>query len=350
LNPCAVRYAILVPGSAAGRADIAAGRAPRRDYLDVADALGAKIIEIGPRWSRGALRSGLAAAWTAFRRRGEYDVIVTMAERSGIPLALLLRLGRARRGHVMIAHWLSPAKKRLALQWSLASSAIDRIVVYGTTQERVAVDRLKLPQRRVRMIRHAADAEFWHPLGQSQSGICSAGLERRDYGTLVEAVRGLDLTVTIAAANPWTTRDPLATEGFPTNVVKRRVDHHALRDLYDRSEFVVVPLKDVDFQAGSLVTYEAMAMGKAVIATRTRALSGGDLVRDGETGILVPPGDVGALREAILRLHNDPAEARRLGANARRIVEAGLNHERYIHDMVGVVREVGQEMGGATCA
>jgi glycosyltransferase involved in cell wall biosynthesis len=345
-----VRYAILVPGPATGREDIAAGRAPRRDYLDLADALGAKIIEIGPRWARGALRSGLAAAWTAFTRRGEYDVIVTMAERSGIPLSVLLRLVRARRGHVMIAHWLSPTKKRLALQWSLASSAIDRIVVYGSTQERVAVDQLKLPRRRVRMLRHAADAGFWRPLGQCQSGICSAGLERRDYRTLVEAVRGMDLMVTIAAANPWTTRDPLATDGFPANVVKRRVDHHGLRDLYDRSEFVVVPLKDVDFQAGSLVTYEAMAMGKAVIATRTRALRGGDLVRDGETGILVPPGDVAALRAAILRLHNDRAEARRLGANARRVVEAGLNHERYIADMVGVVREVGQEIGGGRWA
>lgn len=345
-----MRYAILVPGPATGREEIAAGRAPRRDYLDVADALGAKIIELGPRWSRGAIRSGLAAAVAAFMRRGEYDVIVTMAERSGIPLSFLLRLSRARRGHVMIAHWLSPAKKRLALQWSLASSAIDRIVVYGATQERVAVEKLRLPRGRVRMLRHAADARFWRPLGQSQSGICSAGLERRDYRTLVEAVRGMDLTLTIAAANPWTTRDPLDTDGFPPNVVKRRVDHHALRDLYDRSEFVVVPLQDVDFQAGSLVTYEAMAMGKAVIATRTRALRGGDLVRDGETGILVPPGDVGALREAILRLHRDPAEAKRLGANARRIVEAGLNHERYVEEMVRVVREVGQEVGGGKCA
>jgi glycosyltransferase involved in cell wall biosynthesis len=91
--------------------------------------------------------------------------------------------------------------------------------------------------------------------------------------------------------------------------------------------------------------YEAMAMGKAVIATRTAAHRYGDIVRDGETGLLVPPGDARALRQAIIRLHEDPAEAARLGANGRRVVEEGLNHDVYTRDMVRVCREVGAALG-----
>src|SRR5437879_271955 len=179
----------------------------------------------------------------------------------------------------------------------------------------------------------------------AQTG-AAARRERRDYGTLIEAVRGLDLVVTVAAASAWSRNDPLPDQTLPANVVKRRLDYRGLRDLYDRSEFVVVPLQDVDFQAGSLVMYEAMAMGKAVIATRTRAHRDGDIVRDGETGLLVPPGDPGALREAIVRLHTDPAAARRMGENARRVVEASLNHDTYVRRMLQIVRAVGDELGG----
>jgi glycosyltransferase involved in cell wall biosynthesis len=340
-----IRFAILVPGGARKREDIAAGREPRRDYLELADALGAQLIDGGLDDAPEGLRAGLRAAWTAFTRRDEYDVIVTN-ERSGMPLALLLRLARTRRGQVMVAHWLSPAKKRVPFTWLRLRSAIDRVVVYGTEQERFALERLQIPRAKVAKVLHAADAEFWHPLGHPQSGICSAGREHRDYATLLEAVRGLDLNVTIAAGGlPWIKHDPLSDGALPSNVIKRRVGYPDLRELYDRSEFVVVPLHDVDFQAGSLVMYEAMAMGKAVIATRTSAHRHGDIVRDGETGILVPPGDVKALREAIIRLHEDPTEARRLGANARRAVEEGLNHEVYVREMVRICREVGAEVG-----
>jgi glycosyltransferase involved in cell wall biosynthesis len=339
----AARYAVLVPGGARRREDIAAGREPRRDYFDLADALGAVLIEPGTR-ARGTVPTGMRAAWIAFDRRAEYDVIVTLNERSGIPLAALLMFSGTRRGHVMIAHWASPAKKRLPLRLLRAGNAIDRLVVFGSAQERVALKELGFARRKVEMVLHPADQRFWHPLGNPLSGICSAGLERRDYGTLVEAMRGLDLHLTIAAASPWSKRDPLSRAGLPPNVSKRRHDYLALRELYDRSEFVVVPLQDVDFQAGSLVMYEAMAMGKAVIATRTQAHRFGDIVRQGETGLLVPPGDPRALRQAILRLHHDPAEARRLGANARRVVEQGLNHDEYVRRMVGIARDLGREI------
>jgi len=335
-----VRYAVLVSGRARRREDIAAGREPRRDYLDLADELGAELIEAG---SGRAAWAGGRAALTAFRRRADYDVIVTLNERSGVPLAIFLTLSRVSKSHVMIAHWVSPAKKRIPIRWLRAANAIDRLVVFGSAQERVAIGELGFPSTKVEMVLHPADHRFWRPLGLPQSGICSAGLERRDYETLLEAVRDLDLELTIAAANPWSKDDPLSRAALPPNVIARRCDYRELRELYDRSEFVVVPLHDVDFQAGSLVMYEAMAMGKAVIATRTRSHAFGDIVRDGETGLLVPPHDPHALRDAIERLHRDPDEARRLGANARRIVERGLNHDEYVRRMVGIVRDVGRE-------
>ena len=60
---------------------------------------------------------------------------------------------------------------------------------------------------------------------------------------------------------------------------------------------------------------EAMAHGKPVVASAVGGLL--DLVVDGETGLLVPPRDPGALRAAIQRLLGDTELRLRLGSAAR---------------------------------
>ncbi len=68
--------------------------------------------------------------------------------------------------------------------------------------------------------------------------------------------------------------------------------------------------------SGDGVCAEAMAYGNAVVAGATGGLLG--LVRDGETGLLVEPGNPKELRAAIDRLLADPVLRKRLGENARR--------------------------------
>ncbi|MGH2933059.1 MAG: glycosyltransferase [Gaiellaceae bacterium] len=68
-----------------------------------------------------------------------------------------------------------------------------------------------------------------------------------------------------------------------------------------------------------LVVLEAMAQGKPVVATPVGGTA--ELVVDGETGLLVPPGDAAALAEALSALLGDPERARRLGAAGRARVE-----------------------------
>lgn len=66
------------------------------------------------------------------------------------------------------------------------------------------------------------------------------------------------------------------------------------------------------------VLVEAMAHGLPVISTDVAGIP--ELVRDGVTGLLVPPEDPAALASAILRLIDDPALGRRLGAAGRQLV------------------------------
>lgn len=68
-----------------------------------------------------------------------------------------------------------------------------------------------------------------------------------------------------------------------------------------------------------MVLLEAMARGRPVVTTPTGGIP--DAVRDGETGLLVPPDDPAALAEAIAYLLDNPGVSSRLAAQGRRWVE-----------------------------
>jgi D-inositol-3-phosphate glycosyltransferase len=64
-----------------------------------------------------------------------------------------------------------------------------------------------------------------------------------------------------------------------------------------------------------------------------------DLVVDGETGILVPPGDVDALREALERLLADEGLRRRLGDAARERVRTHFSWDGVTEATLGAYRD-----------
>jgi len=64
--------------------------------------------------------------------------------------------------------------------------------------------------------------------------------------------------------------------------------------------------------------FEYMAMGKGIVASKLDQI--GEVLEDGKTALLVPPGDIDSLTAAIARLANDPTLRECLGANARRAV------------------------------
>jgi len=77
-----------------------------------------------------------------------------------------------------------------------------------------------------------------------------------------------------------------------------------------------------------MVLLEAMAMAVPVVA----AAHGGalEVVVDGETGLLVPPGDAQALADAIVRLASDPTRRRRMGAAGRRRTETKYRFDQHV--------------------
>jgi glycosyltransferase involved in cell wall biosynthesis len=96
-----------------------------------------------------------------------------------------------------------------------------------------------------------------------------------------------------------------------------------------RAAVVVFPSRREGFPVACA---EAMAHGRAVVATSVGGLP--DMVVDGETGLLVPPGDPAALRAALDRLLADADLRRRLGAAARERIATIAGWDRVIDQTV----------------
>lgn len=326
------------------------GERPEPDYLRLAKVFGADLLDYraarrsGGRFGRLLEKVGgpnLLLAWVCYQLRRRYRVIFSDGEQIGLPLAFLLKFASLgeRPVHFMISHILSVGKKMLLIDWLRLYSHINTFFVYSSWQKQFIESRWPIAPERVIFTPFMVDTQFF-AAEQARSGglpgielagrplICAVGLEFRDYPTLIEAVRDLDVQVVIAAASPWSKRaDTTHGQQIPENVIVRRFSQYELRELYAASRVMVMPLYEVNFQAGVTAILEAMAMGLPVICTRIPGQT--DVILAGETGAYVKPGDPEALRAVIQQFVAYPERSATLGENGRKRVVQEMSLDRY---------------------
>lgn len=140
---------------------------------------------------------------------------------------------------------------------------------------------------------------------------------------LLDAARPLldempDWTLRIAGGGDFT---PYAAKAeHPRIEVENRfLETAEVAACMERAAVVALPYISAS-QSGVIPT--AFAFGKAVIAANVGGIP--DMVKDGQTGLLVPPNDTDALREGLRRLMTDPDLRARLGAAGKRFAEENL--------------------------
>ena len=113
-------------------------------------------------------------------------------------------------------------------------------------------------------------------------------------------------------------------EGDKRVIFTGAVAHDRVAKLLDACDVLVaphVPLADgSEFFGSPTKIFEYMAMGKGIVASRLGQI--GEVLLDGETALLVEPGDVEELRASILRLVESEELRKRLGARAREVAES----------------------------
>ncbi len=207
---------------------------------------------------------------------------------------------------------------------------------------------------RITIIPNAVDTQRYRPAGEGDAALrASLGLDGcwvLGFCGSFYAYEGLDLA--LAAMPGIVQRIPnarlLLVGGGPEDAQLRRqaaaaglerhviftgrVPNSAVNGYYALIDALVFPRKRM--RLTELVTplkpLEAMAMGLPVVASDV----GGhrELIRDGSTGLLFGADDTQALADAAVRLHDDPALAKRLVDNGHRFVESERTWTRSVEN------------------
>jgi glycosyltransferase involved in cell wall biosynthesis len=265
------------------------------------------LFSMGRALRRAARRADLVHAhWlltAAVARFGGRPFVVTL--HGTIRYGWLSDVGLARRRPRLVRWLLRPAAAVICVSETLAAA------VRGAGVDAVVIPNgVRIP------------GEVRHPVEPPEVLFVGRLSPEKNIDTLVEAVG--DLNLVVAGDGPLRDRVPRALGAVPHAEVER---------LLERASVVVAPS---DREGFGVAAAEAMAFGRPVVAAAGGALV--ELVTDEETGLLVPPRDAPALREAVLRLLGDPELRERLGRAARARARERFGWDAVIEQTLGVYR------------
>ena len=285
-------------------------------------------------------------AFRLWQLRRKFDVVVTMGPRPSLAYGLLCAALRAPSKQIMTEVFLDAPRPDFAV-WRLKTAlfrAVARralgLLTNSTAEVALIARRFGLPETRLRFVpMHTTIAEP-QAVAENDGSVLSIGRTLRDLDALVAAARRVAAPFVVVAGATDRLPEPL-----PKNVrVFRDVPLAESHALMRRAAVVVVPLLPAERSTGQVVLFEAMALGKPIVATR--AVGTVDYVRDGANGLLVEPGDAAALAQAIERLRQNPELARRLAAAALDDCRRELAPERHAERKLAAIAAL--RAGGAT--
>lgn len=242
------------------------------------------------------------------------------------------------------ARWLRPL-----LAWSVRTAdAVTAISSATAARVRSLVD------RDVEVIPFSAG--FAPHSGEARPALADPGrlrllfvgrlVERKGVEYLVEALarvrRSRPAELTIVGEGEWRSAIQRAAEqaGVAPHVrFAGRVPEQDLGGHYEACDIFVLPAvidAKGDTEGLGVVLLEALAFERPVIGSDIGGIP--DIVRDGETGWLVPPADAGALAETILQIAGDPGRARAVARRGRAFVGKRFSLERVTEELESVYR------------
>jgi glycosyltransferase involved in cell wall biosynthesis len=298
----------------------------------------------------GGYGGDFATVLASLRRANRADVILSTVDTVGIPLMLLNRAGRVRPPLVYVAIGLperlaqlgSDRMRRLYAR-SLASSAA--VLAYSQSE----ADEL-----RAWLEAHGESAAVeFVPFGVDETVFMPANVQAGIDVVSIGADPHRDLELLLAVASELPTRSfRVVTTGerarglgqVPSNVeVEADLPFDQMRRRLDEARVVALPVRDNSYSGATTVLLQAMATAKPIVVSRTRAISTGYGLVDGENCRLVEPGDAQAFGRALGDVLRDEWHARALGASARRTVEDALTWSRYVDRIEGALRAASAE-------
>jgi glycosyltransferase involved in cell wall biosynthesis len=269
-------------------------------------------------WGLAHDLSGAVAGLRLFLRRRHAEGIVTDGGASGILLAWLQALVPwGRKPHVMVdCNWYKSASRwrtwLKGLRLRLAARSVTRFVVWASHEVEDYARAFGLPSEKLEYVPFHTTLQNYTYEVRDEGYLFAGGNFDRDYPTLIEAVRDLDMPTWIATTRP----EQLAGVHIPPHVRVKGTSAAGFRQAMAAARLIVVPMQDGLLHSGGQQTcLNAMYLGKPTIAVGRRWA--GDFITDGVDGLIVDYGDPAGLRRAIRWVIEHPEAALRMGERAR---------------------------------
>jgi glycosyltransferase involved in cell wall biosynthesis len=290
-------------------------------------------------------------AWSRlvrFLRRERIDVLHAHMFGSNVWGALLGRLARV---PVVIAHehgWSYEGRPlRRLVDREVVARGADAYIAVSAFDRRQMIEVEGIPAQRIVLIPngipplvrngHDVRAELGLSAGAHVIGTVCELRPEKALEVLVDAARHLsDVHVVIVGDGP---EEAKVRNRAREAGVEDRVHLLGRRgDVADVLAAVDVAVCCSDFEAAPLSVMEYMAAGLPVVATRVGGLP--DLVREGQTGLLVPPRDANALADAVRKLLDTPELRERLGAAGRERQRTEFDFARFVERIEDLYRTI----------
>jgi glycosyltransferase involved in cell wall biosynthesis len=252
---------------------------------------------------------------------------------------------------------------RLVVRWASAFCFRQAAAIVAVSDPLKAhlVRAWNLPAEKIIVLPNGADIERFKPHADPQSVRTSLGVDDAPSAIFVSGFypwhASLELVESFAlvhqqipAARLYMVGDgqmraqteTYARQGGLENAVSfvGTVPHEQIPAWLTVADVAVMPYPKMakELWFSPLKMYEYMAAGKAIVASRAGQIA--EVLQDGETGVLVEPGDTQGLAQALIRLLNDQNERHRLGMNARQQAVEQHSWAQYARKLETLYRKV----------
>lgn len=211
---------------------------------------------------------------------------------------------------------------------------VDVFVVHSRGEVESLYRWFGIPRDKIRFVHlQRAPIEILSGENSSDPFIVAMGSANRDYGTLISAVREVDIKCKIVASS----RTIDATNLPPNVEVINGLTASECHLLAQQARVNVIPLADVETASGQVTIVEAMRMGRPIVVTE--GVGSVDYIKDGFDGLLVPPQDAPALKRQIERLWNSEELRTRLSQNSMETAKSKFSDEVAAASLIKIMDE-----------
>jgi len=291
------------------------------------------------------LKFYIRQAFQAFRRRNDYDLVISHGAQSGLVYQLLTSFTRRNPKYLLFDIGGLNGARMDHVQTPLIRFALRKkpyIIVHSSQQIDWYEENYPELAPRVRYIPFGADCDFFMPLHlETGKTIVTFGYKKRDRETLLQAWDALEdhhgfrLIVVGNPTLPQSRTEGKDIESLPTIPIDQ------LTHMMAACAFIVLPLPELPYSYGQMSLLHAMAVAKPLIVSRTTSTI--DYITDAPKGGVVPvePGNVAEMKEALQHMMGkSPALLEALGETNRLFVTEKFTGETMAKQIHAYIDEI----------